>query len=433
MKIGLFFILIVLFFPFRLKAQIENVIVETYYVSDGNDAADTTGGFLKEGSITYRIYIDLKPGCKLRKIYGDANHALKFSSTDYFFNNKADGQSFGKNFSKNRLQENTVALDSWLTLGQTTRIASKTYFGVLKVFDRDGSFIGGVNNDRGLMINTDLSSGIPLTTSDGMDTMMNVPSNWADHGFINSGIDSTIFGSIVTDSQFVSNDASLQNSGVIGVNPDSNLVLVAQLTTKGTITFELNVEVEVPGISYPIRYVAGLAPGDNKDTVKLSPFLKYPPECGCTNPDYLEYSAGFACSKPDSCRTKIKFGCKDSLACNFDPDANFNLPGLCCYPGYCNDRDLSIVCPSMENDVHRFILFPNPAQGQVTMQVSLDGIQETMFEIYNSFGREVIEKKIGAVSGLINWDVDLSALDNGLYLFRLYTGDTIDSKLFIKN
>src|SRR3954471_93608 len=83
-------------------AQIENVIVETYYVSDSNDATDTTGGYLEPGSTTYRIYVDLAPGNKIRKIYGDANHALKISSTESFFNNKADGQSFGKDFSKNR-------------------------------------------------------------------------------------------------------------------------------------------------------------------------------------------------------------------------------------------------------------------------------------------------------------------------------------------
>src|SRR4051812_13405140 len=94
-------------------SQVENVFVETYYISDSNDATDTTGGYLEPGTKTYRIYVDLAAGSKLLKIYGDANHALKFSSTENFFNNKADGQSFGKDFSKSRLQENTVALDSW--------------------------------------------------------------------------------------------------------------------------------------------------------------------------------------------------------------------------------------------------------------------------------------------------------------------------------
>ncbi|MEY4593948.1 MAG: hypothetical protein RIQ47_358, partial [Bacteroidota bacterium] len=44
---------------FTLRAQVENVIVERYYVSDASDATDTIGGGLAAGSVTYRIYIDL--------------------------------------------------------------------------------------------------------------------------------------------------------------------------------------------------------------------------------------------------------------------------------------------------------------------------------------------------------------------------------------
>ena len=58
-------------------SQIEKVIVEPYYISDSLDATDTTGGYLQIGSTTYRIYIDLSPGGKLRKIYGDQNHPIK--------------------------------------------------------------------------------------------------------------------------------------------------------------------------------------------------------------------------------------------------------------------------------------------------------------------------------------------------------------------
>ena len=100
--------------------------MEKYYISDSIDETDTTGSVLPAGSKTYRIYIDLMPGSKIKKIYGDVNHALKISSTATFFNNSVDGQSFAKDFSKNRYLENTVALDTWLTLGQTTKVAAKT-------------------------------------------------------------------------------------------------------------------------------------------------------------------------------------------------------------------------------------------------------------------------------------------------------------------
>ena len=56
------------FLSFSLQAQIEKIIVENYYISDANDATDTTGGQLQAGSKTYRIYIDLKLGSKIKKM-----------------------------------------------------------------------------------------------------------------------------------------------------------------------------------------------------------------------------------------------------------------------------------------------------------------------------------------------------------------------------
>ena len=49
-------------------SQIEKVIVEPYYISDSLDATDTTVGLLEIGCRTYRLYIDLAHGVKLRKI-----------------------------------------------------------------------------------------------------------------------------------------------------------------------------------------------------------------------------------------------------------------------------------------------------------------------------------------------------------------------------
>ena len=300
----IFILLVALFAVATLNAQtsIKKVIVENYYVSDANDATDTTGGKLPLGSTTYRVYIKMKPGCQLLKLYGDDKHALTFSSTDFFFNNIDRGKTFGKDFIKSNYSNNTAALDTWLTLGQTTKTTSNTNFGILKSQDNNGSFIGGANNDGGsaiipggLLTNNDATTGIPLTTADGMDTMSNVPNNWSDNGIIDliSGVDSTIFGSAKPGKEFISNNAYLQNSGVSGVISDSNEVLVAQLTTNGDISFELNVEVkETDGTI--TKYVAT---GIDTLDEKVSPWLKYPPSCGCMDPNYLEYSSNYLCSR----------------------------------------------------------------------------------------------------------------------------------------
>ena len=427
----------------QLSAQVENVIVEKYYISDSNDATDTIGGGLPDRSTTYRIYIDLIAGSKLTKIYGDINHAFKISSTDVFFNNEADGQTFAKDFSKVRLGENTVALDSWLTLGQTTRNAAKTYFGILKSDDTDGSIIGGANNDGGsaaiadgLLANNDPAAGVPLTEADGMDTMSQLPTNWADYGIIDitSGVDSTIFGSAKSGNEFISYDAGLQNSGVTGVNPDSNLVLIAQLTTKGEISFELNVVV-IDTSGSPVSYVAN-------DSILLSGevlnrSLKYPfaQVCGCPDPRYLEYIGDRDCDALDSCRNLIVFGCMDTMACNYNPDANFNLESLCCYPGYCNDRDISVVCPGLTYKMHRslpFNLFPSPAKDQITFQSPSFGGAVISYSIYNMQGEIIFRNNIGSSYSPIELNIDLSFLNAGIYIFQVESGSLTDRTVFIK-
>jgi hypothetical protein len=428
-------------------AQIENVFVEKYYVSDINDATDTTGGFLEAGSVTYRVYVDLGAGSKLLKIYGDQNHTLLFSSTEKIFNNKIDGQSFAKDFNKTRLQENTVALDSWLTLGQTTRIGAKTYFGTPKGMDDDGTFVGGANNDGGsqmipggLLTNTDPAAGIPLTVADGYDTMTVLPSSWISYGIINdtSSVDSTMFGSVKEGYEFISNNAGLQNSGVSGINADSNFVLIGQLTTKGNISFEINLVVEEPAMPNPVqvKYVARLANGEvNSDTLKLCPFLKYPAECGCTDPAFLEYDPSAPCQNNDSCRTLIFLGCMDSAACNYDPNANYNIEALCCYPGYCGDRDLSVVCPGLDAGRARDInvnVYPNPAKDKLNVEFKSDVECPAMIEVISSTGKLLDNYFIGNGTSIKHSEIKISDYTKGIYLLRIISGSYNYSIKFIK-
>ncbi|MBL0070880.1 MAG: hypothetical protein IPP34_03205 [Bacteroidetes bacterium] len=99
-----------------------------------------------------------------------------------------------------------------------------------------------------------------------------------------------------------------------------------QLTTTGDLSFELNIEIEETngGSTNTVKYVA------SNDTLLLdevvSPFLKYPSVCGCTDPDYLEYNSSFACNDAAQCLTLVVFGCMDTLACNYDSQANFSIP-----------------------------------------------------------------------------------------------------------
>ena len=424
-------------------SQLEKVIVEKYYISDANDFTDTSGGIVPIGSTTYRIFIDLAPGSVLKNIYGDVNHPFKITSTEVFFNNILDGQTFAKDFIKNRYTENTVALDSWLTLGQTTKKqGSITNFGVLKSQDNDGSFIGGINNDggsalivNGLLTNAYPLCGIPLTIADGMDTMTNQPNNWIHTGILDfsTGNDSTIFGSISPQSEFIRTQFYLANSGVSGVIPDSNQIIIAQRTTKGDLSFELNLEVEriINGVPTIVNYVA-------KDTLLqngevFSPYLTYPFECGCDDPDFLEYNSIFTCYEEGSCMTPINIGCMDVTACNYDPDVNFNLDDVCCYPGKCYNRDIAVVCPELRGDSFEFLLHPNPVNGLLYLDVYSGILLPITYTIYNAFGVKIVHKTLDPALVITGEVIETSAMDNGLYHIQVEIGNILSTQLFVKN
>lgn len=430
-----------LFAAYYATAQLEKVIIEKYYVSDANDATDVDGGVVPVGSTTYRIYLDLKPGTVLKRIYGDANHPFSISSSEVFFNNILDGQTFGKDFIKGRYLENTVALDTWLTLGQTAKQGTKYFYGILKDQDTDGSFVGGVNNDggsalisTGLMINEDPTCGIPLTVADGMDTLNSAPNNWFNSGVLDflSGSDSTIFGSLVPQNSFESEIFELSCSGVQGTVADSNQVIIAQLTTLGELAFNINITVEelVNGVPTVVNYVS-------QDTLlganeKYNPFLSYPYSCGCNNPNYLEYNSSFVCLEEGSCVTPIVFGCMDSLACNYDPAVNISVEALCCYPGSCAGRNIEEVCPSLMGNDFDVNVYPNPTENNLTLSIisGLEGIWN--YEIYSSYGSNMKSGSISTPDLNIVVPLETSELVPGIYQIKVSNGVMSKHQLFIK-
>lgn len=318
--------------------------------------------------------------------------------------------------------------------------------GILKVNDPDGDIISGSNNTGGtalipggLLVNADPAMGIPLTTSDGLTTapLVNgmVPAGFTDF----SGNDTTVFGPDSIGSLFRCYACAIQNNaGVIGALADSDRVLIAQLTTAGDLQFHLNISVQEPdgnGGTQLVNYVSG------DDTVLtgevVSPYLTYPLACGCTDPHYLEYSAVYSCNQQDSCKTLIRFGCMDTAACNYDPDANFNIAGMCCYPGYCNDRDIALVCPGLNNERNGsigFAAYPNPGDGKLRLEIQTNhGGESVSMKVYNLVGYVLISDLIFLGEQVTFSDHDLSFLDNGVYFIELMTGDQRSVIKFVKN
>ena len=440
MKTFLLTLFYVCFAWYNASAQLEKIIVEKYYVTDSSDAADNSeplSGGIAIGTTTYRVFVDLAPGSKLKKIFGSANHPFKIASDSVFFNHLTSPQSFAKEFAKNDYQDNTVGLDSWLTLGQTSKNASNMkFYGVPKNQDDDGNYFAGEYNNHNLLNNADPTCGFPLTEKDGIDTMNFSPNNWQNFGVLDftNGLDSTIFGSIASKKEFLSTTFFLSNSGVSGVIPDSNQILIAQLTTRGSLNFKINLEIEqlINGLPTLVKYVA-------KDTLLVageifSPFLSYPPQCGCTNPDFLEYSSTFSCFLEGSCQTPVKIGCMDTLACNYDPAVNINIEELCCYPGFCAGRNIEEVCPSLMGNDFDVNLYPNPTSGDITMNLISGNACNWNYEVYNTYGSVKLSGSFTTTESELNvvLPLDLSNIDLGMYRLKVSNGDLSKHKLFIK-
>lgn len=430
------FLAIFLFVGLNTQAQIQNVIVEKYYVADAFDIANTDGGQLQPGAITYRVYVDLATGSKISRVFADSLHLLKIKSSLPFFNNdtlnSSNGGTYGFKINKNDLAISTVGLDSWITIGAATN----KHHGILKTQDIDGTIVGGVNNDQNLLNNADAGAGIPLTTQDGLILTTVLATNYqvgGDMPVIGSLNDSTIFGSD-TATSFITPNATLQYSGGLSGQGVDNNVLVGQFTTAGQLEFELNITV-IDSSGTTINYVAS----GNDTTIqnviyKSFPLLKFPPQCGCLDPKYIEYNAQNACSDSSKCLTLVRLGCMDTLACNYDPDANYSVPEMCCYPGYCNDRDIAFVCPDITSGNRMMSVYPNPTNNDITINLNGDkNIGETNFILSNSFGKEILSFTDNVSEGEWSKNISLSNLVSGIYILKCLSQDSVQSKVIIKN
>jgi len=393
----------------NLQAQnlLEGVEVETYYISTSAEEGAEVGGNLPAGSVTYRIYVDLAPDVQLRALYGNATHPIEISAEAPFFNNTDRGELWGHLIRGNRLDENTLSLDSWLSLGA----ASDDHWGVLKSDDPDGSVLGGDNHESGWLMNDEM--GIALTESDGLLT---ADPTFAQSFFASGDPADAAFGEVTETNSFVSSNFRIQQVGV--VSPDeNNRFLVAQITTGGDLVFKLNIEV-VTATNQVVRIVSDNAELGADEV--FSNFLSYPPVCGCTDPFFLEFDPIAGCDD-GSCQTEIVFGCNDPLACNFDPNVNLNVPELCCIlPDNCAGLDPDLICPDfvLSTDEQAFaakaVVYPNPAHETASIQWPGEA-QEIEIAVYASTGKLALRQMLARNHPTESFNVNLDGLQRGMY------------------
>src|SRR6185436_745806 len=233
---------------------LEGIVVEKYYVSDSNDSTinddiPSTIGSLPAGSVTWRIYVDMLPGYKFQAAYGIDNpvHEFRIETSTLFFNNEDRGATTPNAINTNYLDDNTVMLDSWLSVGA----ASSTMSGILKDQD-DGA--GTIANNDGALQNNDASIGIPLTQEDGLMavtpnsvTLVGITNEITVFDNQNDGTNGPVFSTI--------NGSLACLGGSQGPDTVDNKVLIAQITTDGILCFKLNIQIGTPNGSVE-NYVA---------------------------------------------------------------------------------------------------------------------------------------------------------------------------------
>ncbi|MGC9344877.1 MAG: hypothetical protein ACP5E3_19375 [Bacteroidales bacterium] len=201
---------------------LEGVIVEKYFENTSYGKLDE----LPDNAITYRIYLDLEPEYKLLSVYGAPNHPFRFETTTTFYNHN-HGNLMGDGIIHTMINDPYYALDTYITLSSCTN----GHVGILLTEDNDGSVIQNRS----------------FKNADGL-FRGEIPEIVYFH------LEPEIFSS--NNSNLFESENFLIGSyaGVKGPTPE-NRILIAQLTTDGDLSFEINIQIGIPGED-PVQFLA---------------------------------------------------------------------------------------------------------------------------------------------------------------------------------
>lgn len=369
------------------STALEGLVIETYYIADATDAEDENGGLL-EGAVTYRVFADMKPGYRFSMVLGYPETPLEISTTTTFFNNTDRGASFANDIGDNRLDDNTVMLDSWLSVGA----GSAGKWAVLKSEDTDGA----IENADGLLQNNDPLAGIPISEADGLISGSIAPLTVTNLGL---GEAINIFGADVT----TENTFSINNgvwavlsgdslgTGISGPTP-ANRILIGQFTTTGTLSYKLNIQI-VP-----------------LDSVKC----KFLPPADCDNPLIVHslnyfYNLGSRLLIESIGETK---------------QFNFGKTGLqgSTYPSAIRNRAQNVGLK----------VYPNPAGSTLFADLSAEAGKLLNWAILNPAGSVVLQGLVSEQPSNASLALQVGNLSAGLYVVQINTSKGLFTQRFLK-
>jgi hypothetical protein len=215
---------------------LEGIIVEKYYVSTKKDnAKKQLSGELETGSITYRIYVDMTPGSRFISAYGSPGHPLEIKSSEKIYNHIENGSEHPLRIPERSYKKNIVPLDSWITIGP----AGENYIGVLKESDTLKDDGEAVRFEEGFLESTNKSIGYTLKQRDGLMRTDHMPSITLYN--MDSSLNVLRMESVGNTFRVENGAWACMGKGVSGADSlGSNTILIAQITTKGKLSYELN-------------------------------------------------------------------------------------------------------------------------------------------------------------------------------------------------
>jgi hypothetical protein len=260
---------------------LEGIVVEKYYKANSADVANAieNGAVtpLTTGSVTYRIYVDMASGYKFNSLFGSTAHNLKVNSTAGFYNDPTFGVSINPGtISSANIRKETAMLDSYFTTGG----AGGGNVGVLKTEDTDGS----IGNAQSILANNPGGCfGLPITGSgaqDGMRPLTASPAKYIVPNLLGSASSLDVLDQINGNSILLTAHAIAALGGVYGPT-STNMVLVAQFTTSGDLTFELNLQLQNTTTGAAENYVASNPTGNELTHASLTRGIILPPAVLC--------------------------------------------------------------------------------------------------------------------------------------------------------
>lgn len=216
---------------------VDSVLVEEYHRTSMEEGEDL---------VTYRIFIDLAPDHQLQMVYGDDRNQLEFHTTTEFFNDTLHGEKFGNRIDPGILDNPMAAFDSWVTIGAATN----SHWGVPLELDTDGSLFGPEVGDQ-------------LNVRDGLLLVTDVKE------VVNFNMENGYLGSIPGSVIHTMDGAWAVLGGTAGVT-EKNIVLIAQLTTSGELSFKFNLQLRDPE-----GQVRKIVPGSPNEAEELYEGLRY--------------------------------------------------------------------------------------------------------------------------------------------------------------